>query len=363
MLQTPRLAFFERWTDDSAADAVFSQHPSVELERLRYDDAEELNRASLASAHGYQISSRVELREPWFADASLLARCPNLLAVSSTGAGYDVIDVEACTAAGVLVCNQTGTNARAVAEHALGLMLALSKRITAGDRLVRSRPNADRFGLLGNNLENKTVGIVGLGQIGRITASICRYGFNMQVLAYDPNLPDNEIVARGAVPASRDQIFAKSDFISVHCPRTSATLGSIGTREFEMMKPTAFFINTARGGIHREDDLARALSAGKLAGAGLDVFLDEPPPPSHPLMQFDNVIANPHIAAMTQESNWTMAHAAAQQWIDIFTGKVPPRLVNPEALPRFRDRFQRLSGGSPGDDASNDALNRPGFLG
>jgi D-3-phosphoglycerate dehydrogenase len=343
------LAYFENWSDDAAALPPLQAASGLSLQRLRYADEEGLNWEALSGAHGYQIAARVELKEPWFANAELLRRCPNLLAVTSTGAGYDVIDVDACTAAGVIVCNQSGSNARAVAEHAVGLMLALSKRIVATDTAVRTAPDTDRFRFTGNNLEGKTVGILGLGNIGRITTRICREGFGMQVIAYDPLLSPVEIAARGARHASRDEVFHLADFVSVHCPRAADTFGSIGQREFALMKPTAFFINTARGGIHREDDLAAALTAGEIAGAGLDVFLHEPPAPDHPLMRFENVIANPHIAGMTAESLTCMSQYAASQWLDIFAGRMPPRLVNPDAWPRFRERFRAAFGFLPAE--------------
>jgi D-3-phosphoglycerate dehydrogenase len=118
-------------------------------------------------------------------------------------------------------------------------------------------------------------------------------------------------------------------------------------REFASMKPTAFFVNTARGGIHREDELVTALRERLIAGAGLDVFLDEPPPPTHPLLSLPNVIANPHIAGMTAESQTRMSEFAARQWIDIFAGRVPPRLINRQAWPAYSKRFSRVFGFAP----------------
>lgn len=342
-----RIVLFDRWTDDAAALPILDKADNIDVERLRYDDDEGHNWSVMRTAHGYQISARVELREPWYATRDLIARTPELLAVSSTGSGYDVIDVGACTRAGIIVCNQTGSNARAVAEHAVGLMLTLSKRIVTTDRIVRAFEGADRLSVRGNNLEGKTVGIIGLGNIGRITAAICSNGFGMEVLAYDPYLTEAEIVARGAVPATWRDVFTSSDFVSVHCPRNDETFGRIGREEFDLMKPSAFFINTARGGIHREDDLVEALRAKRIAGAGLDVFLHEPPSPDHPLMQFDEVVANPHVAGMTTESLTQMSVYAASQWLDIFSGKVPPRLVNPEAWVLYSRRFEDAFGFAP----------------
>jgi len=350
-----KLVFFERWADDDAATRVLTTAPEIEVTRLRYADPRAVNDAAMAAAHGYQIQSRVELDQFWLAEAPLLERAPNLLAISSTGSGYDVIDVEACTRAGVLVVNQAGGNAPAVAEHAVGLMLSLSKRISSSDRAVHREADVDRFIYTGNNIQRKTVGILGLGNIGRLTAKICRNGFDMTVLAHDPHLSEDEIRARGAEPVSRDELFGRSDFISVHCPRTDETFGSIGLREFSMMKPTAFFVNTARGGIHDEARLAEALSRNLIAGAGLDVFLVEPPAPDHPLLAFDNVIANPHLAGMSAESQTGITEYAATQWIEILNGRRPPRLINPEAWPLYCRRFEAIMGYAPEGAATEPA--------
>src|SRR5207248_3197006 len=244
--------------------------------------------------HGYQIQPRGELRAPWFGDADLLARCPSMLAISSTGAGYDMIDVEACTEAGVIVVNQSGTNWEPVAEHALGLMLSLSKKIAQSERAMKRTPDLDRRAYAGNNLRHKTVGVVGIGHIGRRIAELCAGLFNMTVLAYDPYLTGEQIAARGATKVELDELLRRADYVTVHCPRSTETFGMFGRAQFMAMKRSAYFINTARGGIHDEAALAEALSEGQLAGAGLDVFLQEPPDPNHPLLAFDNVIASPH---------------------------------------------------------------------
>lgn len=303
--------------------------------------------AAFAAAHGYHVLPRVELREPWFCDAALIARAPTLLAACSTGAGYDVIDVEACTAAGIIVCHQSGTNKEAVAEHALGMMLALSKKFAQADKALRRGGGQDRFALTGRDIRGKTLGIVGLGQIGSRLAELCRGLFAMTVLACDPYLSAEEIARRGAAKAALEELLERSDFVSVHVPRTAETMGMFGAAQFARMKPSAFFIQTARGGIHDEAALAAALAEGRIAGAGLDVFLKEPPPPDHPLLAFDNVIASPHIAGITEEALHDMALGAAEQWIAIFRGEVPPRLVNPEAWPRYAARFREAFGFAP----------------
>ncbi len=341
-----RLAYFEQWIDPVAVE-MLGKEPDIELVQLQFATPEADNWTELSRAHGYQILPRGDLREPWFGNAALLAKCPRMLAISSTGAGYDMVDVEACTKAGVIVVCQTGTNKEAVAEHALGLMIALSKKIGITDKALRTGTYVDRYAFTGNDVLGKTVGIVGIGHIGTRVAELCGGLLRMRVLACDPYLSADEVKARGAVKVELDQLLAQSDFVTVHCPRSAETLGMIGAAQFARMKSGAFYLNTARGGIHDEDALADALSKKQIAGAGIDVFLVEPPPATHPLLQFDNVIASPHIAGVTHEAMHEMARAAAEQWIDLFAGKVPPRLVNPEVWPRYCERFERELGVRP----------------
>jgi D-3-phosphoglycerate dehydrogenase len=341
-----RLAFFEKFADP-VAERVLAARAGIELVRCAYAAAAADNWAALKRAHGYQTGARTELREPWFADARMIDACPNLLAICSMGAGYDVIDVAAATKAGIIVCNQSGANKEAVAEHALGLMLALSKKIAITDRAMRREPSLDRFAYTGNDLLGKTVGIVGIGNIGTRVAELCRGLFKMTVLAYDPYLTKDEIAARGASKVELDELLRRADFVTLHCPRTEETFGMFGRAEFQRMKPTAYFVNTSRGGTYQEDALAEALAQGRIAGAGLDVFLKEPPPTDHPLLAFDNVVVSPHNAGITHEALANMAAATAEQWIDIFEGRLPPRLVNPEAWPKYSERFAATLGLRP----------------
>jgi D-3-phosphoglycerate dehydrogenase len=343
-----RLVYFDSFMDP-IANTIIGKRDDIDLVRLEYGSPEPDNWVEVSQAHGYQIQPRGELRDPWFGDAALLARCPNMLAISSTGAGYDMIDVDACTAAGVIVVNQSGTNWEPVAEHALGLMLSLTKKIALSERAMKRTPNLDRREYAGNNLRNKTVGIIGIGHIGRRVAQLCGVLFNNTVLAYDPYLTAAEITERGATKVELDELLARSDYVTVHCPRSSETFGMFGAAQFAAMKSGAYFVNTARGGIHDEDSLADALRAGKIAGAGLDVFLKEPPDPSHPLLNMDNVVASPHIAGMTVETMTEMCEATALQWLAIFDGGVPPRLVNPEVWPRYAERFGDLLGFRPAE--------------
>ena len=342
----PRLVYFESFMNPAAVP-ILSGRDDLDLVRLEYASPTDDNFREMARAHGYQIQARTELREPWFADAALFARAPNLLAMSSTGAGYDMIDVDACNDAGIIVVNQSGTNKEGVAEHALGLILALSKKITMSEKAMRTIPNMDRRLYEGNDIKGKTIGIVGLGNIGTRVAELCRGLFHMTVLAYDPYLTADQIAARGGEKTDLPDLLRRADYVSVHCPRTKESFGMFSAAEFALMKPTAYFVNTARGGIHDEPALANALQARQIAGAGLDVFLKEPPDLDHPLLHLENVIVTPHNAGMTTESILEMVTATAHQWIDIFHGKVPPRLVNPEVWPKYAERFEALLGFRP----------------
>lgn len=340
-----KLVYFERWMNGHAVD-ILTKSDAVDLVHLRHAAGPKANEVDLLSMHGYQIMPRTELDPSYLADRAFIERMPNLLAISSTGAGYDMVDVEACTDAGIIVCNQSGTNKEAVAEHAFGLILGLSKKITAADRGMRSIDRMSRHGFVGNDILGKTLGVIGIGEIGTRTTEIAK-AFRMRVIAYDPYVSADQAADRGAEKVDWETLFAASDYISVHCPRNAETLGMIDAAAFARMKPTAYFVTTARGGIHNEDHLAKALASGQLAGAGLDVWWEEPTPKDHPLLQFENVIATPHSAGVTEEAMENMGVWAAGQWIDIFEGRVPPRMVNPEVWERYRARFQERLGFMP----------------
>jgi D-3-phosphoglycerate dehydrogenase len=299
---------------------------------------------ALATAQVYHASSaKDELPRPWFVDAALLARCPGLLAVSTYGAGYDTVNVADCTRAGVCVVNQAGSNAAAVCEHAFGLMLGLSKRIAEGDRRLRRGERFARHDLVGGDLDGAVLGLVGLGHVGRRMA-VLGAAFGMQVLAADPLLPREEIARRGAEPVALDELLHRADVVSLHCPLDAGSAGMIGAPQFAAMKRGALFVSTARGGVHDEAALAEALRSGHLGGAGLDVWAVEPPPPDHPLLRFDQVIATHHAAGVTRGARRRMASMAAAQIRELGRGMKPPRLVNPEVWPAHAERFERITG-------------------
>ncbi|HEY3145534.1 MAG TPA: NAD(P)-dependent oxidoreductase, partial [Dongiaceae bacterium] len=227
---------------------ILRARPDVRLDRLENESPEEVSAPILSAAHAYQVgAARDELARHFHVDQDLLRRAPNLLIVSSNGAGYDPVDVEACTEAGVLVVNQSGGNAHSVAEHALGMLLTLSKRILEADRALRREANVSRNDLIGTEAHGKIIGIIGLGNIGRRIAALCNGLLGMKVLAYDPYLTAGEMAGRGGEKVGLDELLSRSDYVSVSCPLTRESRGMIGAREFALMQPHAYFITTARG--------------------------------------------------------------------------------------------------------------------
>jgi D-3-phosphoglycerate dehydrogenase len=341
--------FYVKYLPNEIYSNILRSRPDVRLDRLENDSPDDVSAPILAAAHAYQIgAARDELAKHFHVDQDLLRRAPNLLIVSSNGAGFDPVDVEACTEAGVLVVNQSGGNANSVAEHALGMLLTLSKRILEADRALRREANVNRNALMGTEARGKTIGIVGLGNVGRRIAELCKGLLGMKVLAYDPYLSASEMAERGGDKVELDELLRRSDYVSISCPLTRDNRGMIGAREFALMQPHAYFITTARGFIHDEAALTEALRNKLIAGAGLDVWAKEPPPPDHPLLQFDNVLASPHTAGVTKEARINMGRIAAEQLLDALDGKRPPRLINPEVWPRYVTRFQRTFGFVPG---------------
>src|SRR5271169_656222 len=327
---------------------MLGKRGDVQLDMLGQESPDTAAMDVLAAAHAYQISSaRDELARHYHVSGDLLKKTPNLLIVSTNGAGYDTVTVKDCSESGVLVVNQSGGNAESVAEHVLGMMLCLLKRVGECDRALRSGMLGDRNNYTGNEMLGRTVGIIGLGNVGRRLSELCGGLFRMQVLAYDPYLTAEDIRARGATKVELDDLLRRADFVSVNCPLTDETRKMMSAREYALMQPHAFFITTARGFIHDEEALEQALREKKIAGAGLDVWAKEPPPADHPLMKFDNVLVTAHTAGVTREARVNMGKIAAEQILDALDGKPVPRIVNPQVWPDYAKRFERAFGFAP----------------
>lgn len=264
-------------------------------------------------------------------DRGLIESAPSLKIIAKHGVGYDNIDVPAATRRGIPVTFTPGTNARSVAEFALGLMLAMTKRLCWSHQALRAGRLARKEDYMGGELFGKTLGIVGLGRIGSHLAGLCSNALGMRVLCFDPHV-DATVFAGLGVERVTDlaDLLPVSDFVSINCPLTAATRDLIGEDELGLMKRSAFLLNTSRGGIVNEEALHKALTQGRIAGAGLDVFLNEPPSRDHPLLRLDNVMATPHLGGITEEAMRGMATMAAQDILLALAGRRPRNVVNPE---------------------------------
>jgi D-3-phosphoglycerate dehydrogenase len=265
-------------------------------------------------------------------DRAVFESAERLKVVSRHGMGVDAVDLQAATEHGVLVTNTPHVNAVAVAEHALALMLGLLRRIPAADASVKAgRWEGLKF--MGGELYGKTLGIVGLGAIGVELARRAR-GLGMNVL-YVKRRRILELEEQlGLTFKPLKELLKESDIVSIHLPLTDETKGLIGEEEIASMKPNAYIINTARGGIINLNALTQALEAGRLAGAALDVYDSEPPNFNHPLFKLENVILTPHIAAYTAEAVRRMDITAAENILKALKGQIPEHVVNKEVLSR-----------------------------
>jgi phosphoglycerate dehydrogenase-like enzyme/2-keto-3-deoxy-L-rhamnonate aldolase RhmA len=278
--------------------------------------------------------------------ANSLAQCPDLIAVARFGVGYDSVDVPACTAADVLLFIAAGAVDRSVAEATIGWMLDLAHNTRAKDRIARENRWDLRSRYMGTELRDRTLGVVGFGGIGRSLVKLLA-GFGMKPpLVYDPYLSAADATRHGVTSVSLDRLLYDSDFVSIHCPLTNETRGLLGERELAMMKPTAYLINTARGGIVDEAALDATLRARKIAGAAIDCFENEPlaTPPS--FADLDNVILAPHCIAWTDELFRDIGRSVCRGMLDLAAGRVPHGVVNREVLdrPGFQAKWKRLLG-------------------
>jgi D-3-phosphoglycerate dehydrogenase / 2-oxoglutarate reductase len=258
---------------------------------------------------------------------------PAMQVVARIGVGYDAVEVPVLTARRVPLMTAGTANSTSVAEQAFHMMIALAKRNRALDGLVRNGKWEDRRDVMPMEISGKTILIVGFGRIGTRTAKRC-LGFDMQVLVYDPYVPAGVIAAAGCSKVTDlDAALPAADFVCIHCPKNPETVGMFGAARFARMKPGAFIVNTARGGIIDEAALHGALTSGHIAGAGLDVFAAEPTPQDNPLLKLPNVIAAPHMAGVTIEAVAAVAVATAQNILSVLDG-APRRenVINPEVL-------------------------------
>ncbi len=334
---------FDFWLNP-AFDAQIGKVSDIELSVLKQKDDDQKNFAVFKDAHIYHIlAARDEVPPQWWVTEELIKKTPNLLCVSSSGAGYDPVDVAACNRHGVLVVNQSGCNADSVAEHAMGLLLSVKHRIAECDRVMRAANYTTREDLMGNEIRGLTIGIVGMGNIGQRVAKLAQ-AFGMHVIGHDPNLSTEEIKNRGATSVGFNELLKQSDVVTVHCPRNPDTLNYFSADQYRAMKKGAVFLSTARGGIHDETALYEALRDKHLSGAGLDVWSVEPPARDNPLLLLPNVTATYHTAGVTHEARRNAATMAADQIEMLVRGEMGPRIINPEVWPVYLDRMKRIFG-------------------
>lgn len=264
--------------------------------------------------------------------SEVLADCPRLLIVAAHGVGYNNIDTRAADELGILVTNIPGVNSDAVAEFTFGLILVLVRKIPlVAEEMKRGGWRRPEF--WGMELRGKTLSIIGLGRIG---SRVSRIGavLGMRVLACDPYLQEEAFRDAGARPVSKEEAVSLADFLTLHTPLTDETRKMIGGEELSRMKKTALLINTARGGVVDEQALIRALDGGMIAGAGIDVF-EEEPPTQRTLTSHPRVIASPHVAGLTDEARYRMSRGAAERVACALRGERPPDVVNTPKNPRY----------------------------
>lgn len=259
--------------------------------------------------------------------AALMDAAPRLQVVGRHGVGVDNIDVAAANERGIVVVNTPQAMTESVAEHCLGLMLALSKRIVRADRAARQGAWHVRHEYIGDELLGKTLGIVGFGRIGRRVAALCHHALDMPVLYSDVDTYTQAAAELNARRVPLDELLSRADVVSLHVPLLPPTRGLIGQAELRRMKASAYLINAARGPVVDEAALVTALREGWIAGAGLDVFSVEPASADNPLFELDNVVVTPHMASHTQDALLRMATTVVNDVLAVLAGEPPAHPV------------------------------------
>ncbi len=315
--------------------SVFDSHAHIQMSRF------EEHRPSIGSDQIGDAQGVVVLTPAVTAES--VAKAGDLLAIGRFGVGFDAVDVAACTEADVAVFIAVGAVDHSVAEATVGWMLALTHHLRVKDRLVREGQWDRRSSFMGRELRDRTFGAIGFGGIARKTIALLKSFGMKQPVAFDPYATGDTDSVR-LVPL--DELLATADFVSIHCPLTDQTRNLIGPRELALMKPDAYLINTARGGIVDENALFEALQAHRIAGAALDCFAIEPAVGPHPLGALGNVLLAPHCIAWTDELFRDIGRAVCNGMVDLSRGEKPRGVVNPQVFGRagFREKWARLRG-------------------
>ena len=278
----------------------------------------------------------IVLRAPARITPAILDACRGVKAISGAGVGLDNIAVDYATEKGIKVLHAPKVNTTSTAEHAVSLILAVMKNIVKFNAEMEKGNYSYRDGKFTSELKSKTLGLVGFGSISQEVAKIMKNGFNMDVLAYVRRIPEERQRIADSIGVklieNMDEVFQKSDVISLHIPLNEKTDGVINEKYFNMMKQDAVLINTARGGVINEDDLVEALNNNKFRAAGVDVFREEPAPPDHPFLEIDKITKTPHIGGISLEAAKGMSTTVASNLIKAIDGEALPTIVNIDEL-------------------------------
>ncbi|MAG33679.1 MAG: 3-phosphoglycerate dehydrogenase [Deltaproteobacteria bacterium] len=330
--------------DPSGPELLRKEVDVLDGREIGENDAEE----TLARIHG--IYSQPGIPEHFACtNAEQMARIPNLEVIGVSASGFDWIDTQAATERGVAVVYSAGAQYSAVAEHGIGLMLSLAKRIAVSDRALRVAPFPTLQHFTGNEwpgfpeeIDSKTIGVLGFGFVGRELAHKCRTAFRMRVLAFDPYYDPLDAGRQGVELHTRraqlGEMLGQCDFVALTLPLSDETRHIIGRPELMAMKSSAYLINMSRGGTIDEEALVAALQEGEIAGAGLDVFDPEPARQDHPLFQMENTVVTPHIGGWVREAMPRLVALTADGMLAVLRGERPNRLANPEVWPAFLER-------------------------
>jgi D-3-phosphoglycerate dehydrogenase len=312
-------------TDEVVSDLLESKNLREIGEVFLAENQEELVKEA-GDAHAFIVGSARITRE-------IIENAKYLKIIARRGVGYERIDLEAATRRGIFVTNTPGVNAQSVAEFTIGLVLSLCRRISQTNSLFKSGSIkwVERKKYIGMELDGKTIGIIGFGNIGRRVAKIAK-GIGMNVLVFDPYIDNRVAEDMGVKIVCLDDLLKESDVVTIHVPLTEETRGMIGYRELSLLKKNSIIVNTSRGGIVDEDALYRCLVDGRIAGACLDVFEEEPPDFAKPLYRLENVIVTPHIAGTTSESRRRGTELVIEQVRKALSGEIPPFIVNREVF-------------------------------
>lgn len=287
---------------------------------------------TISEYHGIVVRSRTKVTR------EVIEKAANLQIIARAGVGVDNIDLDAATEKGIMVVNSPESTSITVAEHTMGLLLTLARKLSIADKSVKEG-KWEKKKFMGVELRNKTLGVIGMGRIGSQVVNRCK-AFEMDVLTYDPYLPEEVANQMCVTLTDLETVLKNADFITIHVPLTPETKHLISTKEFEMMKEDAFITNCARGGIIDEEALYEALVNNKIGGAALDVYEDEPPAEDSKLFELENIVLTPHIAASTKEAQRDAAIIVADEIIELFQGGTPQNVLN---MPRIdKNTYQEI---------------------